>query len=115
MVCPEIVWENQTPGRRCHLCHRSYCTAKRITINFKQKERAGKYENQRQLISRELNVERATHMEGSFGTEKEHYSLQRIKAQTEQNEVLWIFFGIYTANLARLAQRIKTKQQAKAT
>lgn len=65
------------------------------------------------MIGGELNKERATRMEGSFETEKEHYSLQRIKARTEQNEVLWIFFGIHTANLARLAQRIKIKQQAK--
>jgi hypothetical protein len=93
--------------------NRSYCTENRITTNFKRKGRAGKDEDQRQMISRELNIERATRMEGSFGTEKEHYSLQRIKARTRENEILWIFFGIHTANLARLAQRIKTKQQAK--
>jgi hypothetical protein len=95
--------------------NRSHCTENRITTNFKRKGRAGKYEDQRQVISRELNKERATRMEGSFGTEKEHYSLQRIKARTEQNEILWIFFGIHTANLARLAQRIKTKQLKKAS
>lgn len=95
--------------------NRSYCTEKHITTNFKRKGRAGKYEDQRQVISRELNKERATRMEGSFGTEKEHYSLQRIKARTERNEILWIFFGIHTANLARLAQRIKAKQLKKAS
>lgn len=95
--------------------NRSYCNGKHITTNFKRKGRAGKYEDQRQVICRELNKERAMRMEGSFGTEKEHYSLQRIKARTEQNEVLWIFFGIHTANLARLAQRIKAKQLKKAS
>jgi hypothetical protein len=95
--------------------NRSYCTDKHITTNFKRKGRAGKYEDQRQMISRELNIERSTRMEGSFGTEKEHYSLQRIKARTEQNEVLWILFGIHTANLARLARRIKVKQFKKAS
>jgi hypothetical protein len=119
------VWlARQLFGRITHLAadaiyatnaNRSYCTAKHITTNFKRKGRAGKYEDQRQVISRELNKERATRMEGSFGTEKEHYSLQRIKARTEQNEVLWIFFGIHTANLARLAQRIKAKQLKKAS
>ena len=117
------VWlARQLFGRITHLAadaiyatnaNRSYCTAKHITTNFKRKGRAGKYEDQRQLISRELNIERSTRMEGSFGTEKEYYSLQRIKARTEQNEVLWIFFGIHTANLARLAQRIKEKKQRK--
>ena len=119
------VWlARQLFGRITHLAadaiyatnaNRSYCTAKHITTNFKRKGRAGKYEDQRQMISRELNIERSTRMEGSFGTEKEHYSLQRIKARTEQNEILWIFFGIHTANLARLAQRIKAKHQRKAS
>ncbi|BBE19262.1 hypothetical protein AQPE_3438 [Aquipluma nitroreducens] len=119
------VWlARQLFGRITHLAadaiyatnaNRSYCTAKHITTNFKRKGRAGKYEDQRQMISRELNIERSTRMEGSFGTEKEHYSLQRIKARTEQNEVIWIFFGIHTANLARLAQRIKAKHQRKAS
>ena len=95
--------------------NRSYCTAKHITTNFKRKGRVGKYEDQRQVISRELNIERSTRMEGSFGTEKEHYSLQQIKARTEQNEVLRIFFGIHTANPARLAQRIKANDQKKAS
>jgi hypothetical protein len=45
-------------------------------------------------------------MEGSFGTEKEHYGLQKIKARTEKNEVLWIFFGVHTANAVRIAKRL---------
>jgi hypothetical protein len=40
-------------------------------------------------------------MEGGFGTEKQHYSLDKIKAKTELNEILWIFFGVHTANAVR--------------
>jgi len=40
-------------------------------------------------------------MEGSFGTEKQHYSLDKIKARTELTEILWIFFGVHTANAVR--------------
>jgi len=45
-------------------------------------------------------------MKGSFGTEKEHYGLQKIKAMTEKNEILWIFFGVHTANAVRIAKRL---------
>ena len=45
-------------------------------------------------------------MEGSIETEKEHYELQKIKARTEKNEILWIFFGVHTANALRIAKRL---------
>jgi hypothetical protein len=45
-------------------------------------------------------------MEGSFGTEKQHYSLDKIKARTELNEILWIFFGVHTANAVRITKRL---------
>jgi hypothetical protein len=86
--------------------NRKYSTNARIVTNFKRKGRAGKYEDQRQVISRELRKERTIRMEGSFGTEKEHYGLQKIKAKTEKNEILWIFFGVHTANAVRIAKRL---------
>jgi len=86
--------------------NRKYCTAAHIITNFKRKGRAGKHEQHRQIISRELRKERTVRMEGSFGTEKEHYGLQRIKARTELNEILWIFFGVHTANAVRIAKRL---------
>lgn len=86
--------------------NRKYSTAAHIVTNFKRKGRAGKHEEHRQIISRELRKERTIRMEGSFGTEKEHYGLQKIKARTEQNEILWIFFGVHTANAVRIAKRL---------
>jgi hypothetical protein len=86
--------------------NRKYSTKAKIVTNFKRKGRAGKYEDQRQIISRELRKERTIRMEGSFGTEKEHYGLQKIKARTEKNEILWIFFGVHTANAVRIAKRL---------
>ena len=41
---------------------------------------------------------RATAMEGSFGTQKEHYDLRRFKARTKLTEILYIFFGIHSVN-----------------
>ena len=86
--------------------NRKYSTRAKIITNFKRKGRAGKYEDQRQIISRELRKERTIRMEGSFGTEKEYYGLQRIKARTEKTEILWIFFGVHTANAVRIAKRL---------
>lgn len=53
----------------------------------------------------------ATAMEGSFGTQKEHYDLKRIKARTKLTEILYIFFGIHTANVVQLAAGIEQRSQ----
>lgn len=86
--------------------NRSYCSSQVIYNNFKRKGKAGKYEQQRKAMASELRKERATRMEGSFGTEKEYYGLQRIKARTKENEILWIFFGVHMANAVRIAKRL---------
>ena len=44
-------------------------------------------------------------MEGSFGTQKEHYAMRWIKARRKETEILYIFFGIHTANVVNLAER----------
>jgi hypothetical protein len=51
-------------------------------------------------------------MEGSFGTEKQHYSLNKIKARTQMNEILWIFFGVHTANAVRIAKRLAQEKSS---
>ena len=45
-------------------------------------------------IMMELVRVRETVMEGSFGTQKEHYGLRRVKSRTKRTEILYIFFGI---------------------
>jgi len=49
-------------------------------------------------------------MEGSFGTQKEHYGLKRIDGRTEKTEKLIIFFGIHTANAVLLAKRMSEQE-----
>ncbi|MDR1054946.1 MAG: hypothetical protein LBL90_03800 [Prevotellaceae bacterium] len=51
----------------------------------------------------------STLQEGSFGTEKEHYPLDRVKARTKQAEILRIFFGIHTANVVRTIPKVESK------
>jgi transposase, IS5 family len=50
-------------------------------------------------------------LEGSFGTEKEHYLLNKIKAQNPKTEKVWLFFGIHTANAVKMVKRrVKAKK-----
>ena len=87
--------------------NRSYCTQNGILTSFVRKGRPSKDEESLRQIRKELGVERATKMEGVFGTHKNHYGLDRIKARTENNELLWIFFGIHMANAVEISKREK--------
>lgn len=51
-------------------------------------------------------------MVGSFGTHKERYSMRRIKARKKATEILYIFFGIHSANVVQLAGRLPDLQLA---
>lgn len=93
--------------------NRNYCRKENITHGFKRKGKAGKYEDQRVVLYKELRKERATRMEGSFGTEKEYYGLKRIKARTQKNEELFIFIGVHTANALKIAHRMAKRQEIK--
>ena len=53
-------------------------------------------------------------MEGSFGTQKEHYAMRRIKARRKETEILYIFFGIHTASVVHLAERLVEQRQSQA-
>ena len=65
-------------------------------------------------FSKELARVRATAMEGSFGTQKEHYGLKRINGRIKKTEILIIFFGIHTANAVQLARRIAKAELSQA-
>ena len=73
--------------------------------HFFRKKRTFVWE-EKDLVRKDLDRVRTTAMEGSFGTQKEHYGLRRIKARTKRTEILYIFFSIHTANVAQLADRI---------
>jgi len=61
---------------------------------------------EKEQIRFEIQKERISRLEGSFGNEKEHYHLRKIKAKTPENEILWIFFGIHTANALEMGRRM---------
>ena len=84
--------------------NRTFCKENGIETSFTQKGRTGK-NDVKNATKRELARVRATAMEGSFGTQKEHYGLRKIAARIKSTEILLIFFGIHTANVVNLARR----------
>ena len=84
--------------------NRTFCRENGIETSFTQKGRAGKDEV-KNAAKRELARVRATEMEGSFGTQKQHYGLRKIAARIKSTEILLIFFSIHTANVVNLARR----------
>ena len=90
--------------------NRTYCSKNNIQTSFLPKGKPSKTAKEQKQLRSILAKERATRMEGSFGTEKQHYGLNKIKARTKKTEILWICFGIHTANAVRIAKRIKTTQ-----
>jgi IS5 family transposase len=64
-----------------------------------------------------LGKVRSTVLEGSFGNEKNHYMMDKIKARTQQTEKVWIFFSLLTSNAKQIAKRMEersTQRQAAA-
>ena len=57
------------------------------------------------IVRKELARVRATTMEGSFGTQKEHYGLRKVAARIKSTEIMRIFFGVHTANVVNLVRR----------
>lgn len=90
--------------------NRKFCTKYGISTSFVRKGRVAKDEAVRKVLRSELSRERATRLEGSFGTQKQHYSLSRIKARNRKTEILWIFFRIHTANAILMMDKIRRRQ-----
>jgi Transposase DDE domain len=95
--------------------NRTYCAKQNIKTNFVRKGKPGPLEEQRSHMQSILSKERATRLEGSFGTEKNHYGLLKINARTKANEILCIFFGIHTANAVDIGKRIAKSKKSKKT
>ena len=94
--------------------NRNFCKENGIQTSFVKKGRPSQEKKEKDFVRQELARVRATAMEGSFGTQKEHYDMRRIKARKKETEILYIFFGIHTANVVHLTERIAEQEQAKA-
>jgi hypothetical protein len=94
--------------------NRDLCKERGIQTSFVKRGRPSAEKKEKDFVRQELARVRATAMEGSFGTQKEHYAMRRIKARKKKTEVLYIFFGIHTANVVHLAERLAERQETKA-
>ena len=90
--------------------NRRYVTKNNIKTDFKRKGRPSKHQVHYGKLAKAIKIERATRLEGSFGTDKEHFLLKNILARTRQTEILWIFFGIHTSNAIKIGQRIQSSK-----
>ncbi len=91
--------------------NRRFATSQGIKTDFKPKGPKSKHWKEQQKLKTLIQKERATRLEGSFGKEKEHYNLRKIKARTKANEILWIFFGIHTSNAIEIGRKMLSQEQ----
>lgn len=89
--------------------NRKFCTDNKIFTCFPKKG-PKKLSGAEKTLSSEISKQRATVMEGVFGTNKNFYGLGKIKVKGEKREKLMIFFGIMTANAVLLAKRRMEKE-----
>lgn len=88
--------------------NRVWLGQKEITTCFPAKGPKKEHSSAQKALKKDLAKERATSLEGSFGNEKNHYGLRKIKARGFSNEIVWIFFGILSANAVKIReQRIR--------
>ena len=89
--------------------NRKYTSSKNIQTDFKPKGRPGKNAKHKKQLAAIITKERATRLEGSFGTDKNYFLLNKIKARTKQSEIFWIFLGIHTSNALNIGRRMNLK------
>lgn len=94
--------------------NRRYCKSLEITTCFKPKGRRtaqADIRHQEDEARATIGALRATVLEGSYGNDKNHYGLKKVKARTEKTEIAWIFFGMMTANAMKVAKQRMAKNK----
>lgn len=94
--------------------NRKFVAKHDIKTDFKRKGKLPKHYADEKKLKIQITKERTSWLEGSFGKEKEHYHLKKIKAKTKKTETLWIFFGIHTANALEIDRRMREQVSQKA-
>jgi transposase, IS5 family len=96
--------------------NRKFATKNNIATCFKNKGRLPTNEDKKKekiKSAQTIHILRATHMEGSFGNEKEHYDLAKIKSKTPDTQKACLFCAILTANAMTLITKEKAKLKFK--
>ncbi len=102
--CHQLGADNIYPSN----ANRKYLTEKKIFTCFPKKgpKKNNKQESKLKSI---ISTARATVMEGSFGMHKTSYGLNKVKAKNKANEMVWVFFGVMTANAVLISKRRATE------
>jgi len=69
--------------------NRKFITKLKIVTNF-DKKGTSKEDKEQKKMKVILNKGRSSLMEGSFGNEKNHYCLRKIKAKSKATELVWM-------------------------
>jgi hypothetical protein len=93
--------------------NRRFCTDNKIATSFVAKGNQGAGKDQKSQMRSILGKVRSTVVEGSFGNEKNHYQMSKIKARTQDNEKVWIFFSLLTCNAMQIAKRMQAALKEK--
>lgn len=108
--CTELAADNIYPTNN----NRTFITEKGIQTNFpkKGKKESDPKKAKAEKATRErLGKSRSTVLEGSFGNEKNHYMLRKIRATKPETELIWVLFGMYTANCVAISNKREAKKE----
>ena len=105
-ACNQLGADNIYPTN----ANRRYLTEKQIFTCFPKKG-PKKDSAQEAKLKGLISTARATIMEGSFGMHKTSYNLEKVKAKSQKNEIVWVFFGVMTANAVIMSKRIDAQSQ----
>lgn len=89
--------------------NRRYCTFHQIFTTFPKKG-PKPHDKPAQQLKKLLSNQRATVMEGSFGTHKTAYGIGKIKVKGQKREKLHVFFAIMSANAVKIGKRKALKK-----
>ena len=84
--------------------NRNYLTEEKIITNFARKGPKTAIDPNSET-RKKLGILRSTSLEGSFGNEKNHYGLNKIKAKSKSTELTWLYFGIITCNVVKISEQ----------
>jgi transposase, IS5 family len=93
--------------------NRRFATQEKMATCFvpKGKQVANEEKKQEQKKARSVIATiRATHMEGSFGNEKQHYDTRKIVAKTPQTQKCALLCAVLTANAMTLVKKDRDKE-----
>ena len=95
--------------------NRSFAKSEGISTGFKRKGKLPSDETVKASIKNiqtVISIIRATHMEGSFGNEKSHYGLTKMRVKLPQTQKVMLFFGVLTANAMAMVNKEKRKKKS---